>query len=222
MGDIFMDIYEVLREEYGDRDWWPARSPFEVMVGAVLTQNTNWQNVEKAIDNLRDAGLLEPVALIKATSERLQERIRPAGYYRQKSARVQRLARWVADSCPAPEVSVETLKDRPTDVLRRELLAINGIGPETADSILLYALDKPVFVVDAYTVRVFGRHGLIDPSMPYAEVQETFQYRLPEDIELYRDYHAQIVEVGKRCCSKSSPECSACPLKPLLGPGELR
>jgi endonuclease-3 related protein len=224
MSNDFTDIYRTLREAFGHQEWWPARTPFEVMVGAILTQNTNWNNVETAIENLREAGLLQPGALCNTQLEELQMLIRPAGYYRQKAARLLRLARWVKERCGPADCRLKALQTRPLDELRVELLQINGIGPETADSILLYALEKPVFVIDAYTVRIFGRHELIEPGVPYAELQEEFQHRLPEDVELYKDFHAQLVEVGKRFCSKTSPACSQCPLRPQLGPpvlGEL-
>ncbi len=217
MSAVFMQVYEKLRDEFGHQDWWPADGPFEVMVGAILTQNTNWNNVEKALDNLRDEGVLRPGIVADIDPERLQELIRPAGYYRQKSARLVRLARWVVKNSEEDGESLNEIADRPVEELREELLAINGIGPETADSILLYALNKLVFVVDTYTVRVFSRHELLDPSMPYREVQETIAYQLPDDLDVYRDYHAQLVEVGKRYCSKTSPSCSECPLRPLLG-----
>lgn len=221
MSNEFIEIYRTLREAFGHQQWWPARTPFEVMVGAVLTQNTNWKNVETAIVNLREAGLLRPGPLSAAEAEELQDLVRPSGYYRQKSARLLRLARWVETRCGPDDEELEALKQEPIYELRTELLRINGVGPETADSILLYALEKPVFVVDAYTVRVFGRHELIEPHLPYTEIQEEFHHRLAEDVELYQDYHAQLVELGKRFCKKSSPACSTCPLRPQLGPPVL-
>lgn len=217
MSDKFMDVYSTLREEFGHQQWWPADDPFEVMVGAILTQNTNWKNVEKALENMREENLLDSQTLSDSKTERIQEAIRPAGYYRQKSARLVRLAQWVIKEGSEHENVVDSLMDRPVDELRMELLAINGIGPETADSILLYALNKPVFVVDTYTMRVFSRHEMLEPRMSYREVQETFMYSLPDDLDLLRDYHAQLVEVGKRYCSKSNPSCEECPLRAVLG-----
>lgn len=217
MSNDFVEIYRTLRECFGYQDWWPARTAFEVMVGAILTQNTNWNNVEKAIENLRDADRLTADAIAGVDAEELQDLIRPAGYFRQKSARLIRLARWVEQNCDPADQGLTALKEWPQYELRRELLNINGIGPETADSILLYALDKLVFVIDTYTVRVFGRHELIEADLPYQELQEEFHYRLPDDLDLYRDFHAQIVELGKRNCTKRSPSCGSCPLRPLLG-----
>ena len=215
--DLFIDIYRTLRRSFGHQRWWPAQSPFEVMVGAILTQNTNWNNVETAIENLHEAGLLRPGALSEASPEKLQDLIRPSGYYRQKTARLLRLARWVEPRCGPDDVELVALKELSVFDLRPELLRINGIGPETADSILLYALEKPVFVIDAYTVRVFARHELIEPQLPYGEIQEEFHLQLPEDVELFQDFHAQLVEVGKRFCKKRSPDCAECPLLNLLG-----
>jgi len=219
MGDRtnLLEMYAALRQAFGHRNWWPAQSPFEVIVGAVLTQNTNWDNVEKAVDSLREAGLLSPSALSEAAPQRLHELIRPAGYYRQKAGRLQRLARWVGEHCIEADSELGALKWEPLDQLREELLALNGVGPETADSILLYALEKPVFVVDAYTVRILGRHELIEPDATYGDVQEHFVHRLPPDVELFKDFHAQLVEVGKRYCRKRRPRCAECPLRPLLG-----
>ncbi|MFW6456734.1 MAG: endonuclease III domain-containing protein [Planctomycetota bacterium] len=222
MSGELMEVYEALKNAFGYQDWWPAEGPFEVMVGAILTQNTNWNNVETALDNLREQGMLEPRSLAAVEAENLQEAIRPAGYYRQKTGRLIRLARWVLDNWDGTEESFRNIAQRPVDELRAELLGINGIGPETADSILLYALGKPVFVVDTYTIRIFSRHELLEPRMPYREVQETITYQLPDDLDLYRDYHAQLVELGKKHCSKTSPSCEECPLRPLLGEPTLQ
>lgn len=218
---LIFQIYVTLRQEFGQQNWWPAETPFEVMVGAVLTQNTNWQNAEEAIKNLRGANLLDPTALAKTDLEKIQELIKPAGYYRQKAARLKRLTDWVMKRFVPGDTEFGAIQWEPADVLREELLAINGIGPETADSILLYALEKPVFVIDAYTVRILGRHGLITGEAAYQEVQEEFQYRLPPDVEIYKDFHAQLVELGKRFCKKSSPKCEECPVRPLLGLPEI-
>ena len=161
MNPTLREVYRRLLDALGPQQWWPGETPFEVMVGAVLTQNTNWSNVEKAIQNLRDAGLLDPAAMAGTAPETLAELIRPSGYYRQKSGRLARMAAWLSDTAGG---KVERLRKMPADGLRRQLLALSGIGPETADSILLYALDKPVFVVDAYTFRVLTRHGLARSS----------------------------------------------------------
>ena len=210
---ILSSIYAALRAEFGPRNWWPADTPFEVMVGAVLTQNTNWGNVERAIGNLKRAGMLGPAALAAAGADELQALIRPAGYYRQKAARLKRLVEWLM-SAAGGEVS--GLRGRSTEELREQLLSLSGIGPETADSILLYALDRMTFVVDAYTKRALVRHQMVGPECSYYELQEFVCDGLPQDLELYRDYHAQFVELGKRLCRKK-PLCDRCPLLPLLG-----
>lgn len=210
---MLMDIYRALREAFGCRHWWPGDTPFEVMVGAVLTQRTNWRNVAKAIDALKAVGLMSPHAMAQVEVERLQSLIRPAGYYRQKAARLRRLVDWLIERASA---DVTALEEVATDDLREELLALRGIGPETADSILLYALDRAVFVVDTYTKRVVVRHGLLDAACSYYDLRDLFESNLPADVALYKDYHAQLVEVGKRHC-RSVPRCPACPLHPLLG-----
>jgi len=213
----FVAIYRALRRAFGHQHWWPAQTPFEVVVGAVLTQNTNWKNVEKAIENLRRRGLLNARRLSEAPPAEVQDCVTPAGYYRQKAARLVSVARWVREAGAADDNELGVLARWPCDLLRSELLRLSGIGPETADSILLYALGKPVFVVDAYTVRIMGRHGFVEPGSSYADVQEMFHERLPADVELYKDFHAQFVELGKRYCRKRAPKCPDCPLRDLLG-----
>ena len=210
---VLMDVYRALRAEFGDRNWWPAESPFEVMVGAVLTQRTNWGNVEKAIAALKADGALSAEALAGMDLERLQTLVRPAGYYRQKALRLRRLAAWLVERAGGDPAR---LADAPTDALREELLALRGIGPETADSMLLYAQERPTFVVDTYTKRVVVRHGLLDAGCGYVELKEFFEWNLPADVGLYKDYHAQLVEVGKRHC-RPRPRCARCPLHALLG-----
>jgi len=210
---LLMKIYHALHEAFGHRGWWPGETPFEVMVGAVLTQRTNWGNVEKAIANLKNAGLMTPEALAQTEPERMQALVRPAGYYRQKTARLLRLVTWLMDRSGG---DMDALAKVPTDEFRAELLALSGIGPETADSILLYAFGRPTFVVDAYTKRVMARHELIDITFTYEELKEFFESNLPAEVELYKDYHAQLVEVGKRYC-RTVPVCSACPLHAVLG-----
>ena len=208
-----MRIYESLLDAYGHQGWWPADTPFEVMVGAVLAQRTSWRNVRMAVDRLRAADLLSARALADAAPGRLQELIRPSGYYRQKAARLQLLVRWVLERADGDPASLAAV---PTDDLRAELLALRGIGPETADSMLLYALGRPTFVVDAYTMRLAVRHGLADPACGYYELKDLFESHLPRDLDLYKDYHAQLVELGKGCC-RPAPLCGQCPLHELLG-----
>ena len=203
-----MGIYRALLLEFGHRNWWPGETPFEVMVGAVLTQNTAWTNVEKAIANLKSEGLLCPERLLRAGKERVARLVRPSGYYNVKAERLMALVEWFRDRAGG---KAETLRETPTDALRGELLALKGVGPETADSILLYALERPVFVVDAYTRRAFSRHGAFSPNASYDEVQAFFEERLPRGVGLYNEYHALIVELGKTCC-RPRPRCDACPV----------
>lgn len=202
-------MYDALLAHYGPQHWWPGQTDFEVMVGAILTQNTNWTNVEKAIANLQSADLLCPLALHALTERRLAEYIRPAGYYNIKARRLKNLVRWLIDEFDG---SLEPLKNYPIDRLREELLSINGVGRETADSIILYALHKPTFVVDTYTYRIFVRHGCIDPESDYEQIKEFFQSHLPDDVKLYNEFHALVVQVGKNHC-KPRARCAECPLE---------
>lgn len=206
--DRLMGIYRALLAEFGRRNWWPGETPFEVMVGAVLTQNTAWTNVEKAIANLKGEGFLDPGRLGAARRERVARLIRPSGYYNLKAKRLKALVAWYLARADGQVVS---LRDAPTPALRAELLSVNGIGPETADSILLYALGRPVFVVDAYTRRAFSRHGAFDPSARYAQIQAFFEERLPCDTALYNEFHALIVALGKTYC-RPKPQCGPCPV----------
>ncbi len=200
-------IYHRLEAAYGDLNWWPADSPFEVAIGAILTQNTNWQNVEKAIANLRAAGALSLHTLAALDPEQLQQLIRPSGYFRQKSERLQLLCRHLL----AQHGSIETLLRQPLPAAREELLQLKGIGPETADSILLYAGEHPSFVVDAYTRRIFARLGLLSGTESYAQIRELFMHNLPNQSQLFNQYHALIVAHAKRHCLKH-PRCQDCPL----------
>ncbi len=208
-GCDLMQIYEALLNHYGPQDWWPGETDFEVMVGAVLTQNTNWKNVEKAIGNLKTAGLLSLSALHALPENQLAEYIRPAGYFNIKSRRLKNLIRWFEDEYAG---SLDALRDLSLERLREELLSINGIGRETADSIILYALHKPTFVVDTYTYRVLVRHGCIDTESDYEQIKEFFENRLPEDVHLFNEFHALIVQVGKNHCKRRA-QCANCPLE---------
>jgi endonuclease-3 related protein len=183
------------------------------MVGAVLTQRTNWRNVVKAVAALKAADMMSPRALADAVVDRVEVLVRPAGYYRQKAVRLKRLAAWLLEHGGG---DVGALARVPTDRLRQELLSLSGIGPETADSILLYALGRLTFVVDTYTKRVVVRHGLLDSTCTYDELKDLFEANLPADLDLYGDFHAQLVEVGKRYC-RPRPVCGPCPVHPLLG-----
>lgn len=212
--ELLTDLYSRLLEYFGPQQWWPGDSPFEVMVGAVLTQNTNWHNVEKAINNLKDAGVLSLEKMSDLPSGLLAEYIRPAGYYNIKAERLGNLFTFIRGSY---NDDIETLFQQPLEVLREELLQVKGIGPETADSILLYAGEKPIFVVDTYTHRVLVRHDIIDQEYGYREIQEMFMDNLDQDSGFFNEYHALLVQVGKTFCKKRKPNCEACPLKGING-----
>ncbi len=211
-GKDLLRIYRMLHKHFGPQHWWPAEGPFEVMVGAILTQNTNWANVEKAINNLKSAGALSPEAIHGMARRELAELIRPAGYFNVKA---ERLKSFVGFFISRYSGRVSRMKRTDTQTLREELLALKGIGPETADSILLYALSRPVFVIDAYTKRVLSRHGIMDHSAGYGSFQDLFHRCLPRDPELFNEYHALFVKVGKEFC-RPRPQCEGCPLSPLL------
>jgi len=206
-------IYRTLYRAYGPQHWWPGDTTFEVMVGAVLTQNTAWANVEKAIVNLRRERLLEPERLFRVPLRKLAALIRPSGFFNIKARRLKHLFAFITAHYSGSLVTM--FADDP-EILRHNLLAVNGIGPETADSILLYAGQRPFFVVDAYTKRVLSRHGIIALDADYHTVQELFMGNLPRDSRLFNEYHALIVRVGKEYCKKTNPRCSACPLKKFL------
>jgi len=215
MSGILSEVYERLFAALGPQHWWPGESPFEVMVGAVLVQNTAWKNVEKAIGNLREEGLLEPKALYELPPEALAELIRPAGYYRLKTRRLRNLLAMLVERYDG---SLDAMFAVDATTLREELLSVNGIGPETADSILLYAAGLPTFVVDTYTHRVLARHGWIDFETDYHAIQDHFQSSLPVDVALFNEYHALLVRVGHLYCRKR-PQCEECPLADLLPGG---
>ena len=208
-----LEIYDKLYAFYGPQHWWPGDSPFEVAVGAILTQNTNWSNVEKAIANLKAARVLSAHALHRVPAAELALLIRPSGYFNIKAGR---LKAFLAFILTAYRGSMKKMGKGDTASLRQELLNVHGIGPETADSILLYALDKPVFVIDAYTKRVMSRHGILDHGASYDEYQRMFHELLGNDIRLFNEYHALLVMVGKDYC-KPKPLCANCPLTPAIG-----
>ncbi len=210
------DVYQRLFDALGPQQWWPGETPFEVMVGAVLTQNTNWKNVEKAIRNLREADLLQPAALHDVPPEELEELLRPAGYFRVKARRLQSLLTFLMDRYGG---SLDAMFATDPATLREQLLTLNGIGPETADSILLYAGGMPVFVADAYTYRILARHGWIEPEADYHQIQDFLQSRLPTDPVVFNEFHALLVYVGKHYCRKRAAQCESCPLRELLPDG---
>ncbi len=204
-------IYALLFERFGKRHWWPADSPFEVIVGAVLTQNTAWTNVEKAIANLKAAGVLSTDRLHSLAVAEVARLIRPSGFYNQKAKRLKAVVEYLMDRYKG---SIDAMGEKNTAELRDELLSIKGIGRETADSILLYACCKPVFVVDSYTYRVLSRHGLADERMTYDSLQQIFMDNLEHDVMVFNEYHALIVELAKRHC-RTQPRCDDCPLSEL-------
>jgi endonuclease-3 related protein len=219
MASTLQEVYDRLLAAYGPQQWWPGDSPFEVLVGAVLVQNTSWKNVERAIRNLAAADLLTPRALYGVPQEELEELIRPAGYYRVKARRLRNLLAMVVERYDG---SLDVMFQTSLETLREELLSINGIGPETADSILLYAGNLPTFVIDTYTHRVLARHGWIGFEAGYDELKEHFESGLARDGALYNEYHALLVRVGHVHCRKQ-PRCDGCPLAELLpesGPRE--
>ena len=209
MNDRLLDIYRILFDHYGPREWWPAETPFEVVVGAILTQNTAWRNVEMAIANLKQSGPLVPEVLFRLPEETLAEAIRPSGYYRRKSKRLRNFLSMLSNQF---DCRLDALFELPTETLREELLAISGIGPETADSILLYAAGRPVFVIDTYTIRILSRHELLPEETCYVEAQEWVTDNLPEDVQLFNEFHALLVNVGKDFC-RPRPKCAGCPLE---------
>jgi len=202
-------MYEKLYASFGPQHWWPGETPFEIAVGAILTQNTNWGNVEKAIVNLKDADVLKPAALNDMSHERLAALIRPAGYFNIKAKRLKNFIGLLINEYHG---SMSGMKQEDFNSVRKSLLSVNGIGPETADSIILYALEKPVFVIDAYTKRVLSRHNILDHDASYEEFQSLFQSKLKEDISLFSEYHALFVRLAKENC-RTKPVCTGCPLE---------
>jgi len=205
------EIYTRLVDHFGPQHWWPGDTPFEIMLGAVLTQNTSWRNVSMVIETLRQDGLLSFEALEDLPLEVLAEKIRPSGYYNQKARRLKGLFAAIREDSG----SLEDFFNQDTYTLREKLLAVKGIGPETADSITLYAAGKPVFVVDAYTYRILLRHDLIAEDAGYEEIQELFLGKLPTEAQLFNEYHALLVRLAKEYCKKSNPLCDSCPLHGL-------
>ena len=209
MRRTLLGIYGKLYKKFGPQYWWPGDTPFEVIVGAILTQNTAWYNVEKAITNLQQKKLLSPKALSRSTDSKIAALIRPSGYYNIKTKRLRNFLTFLNSKFKG---NLSKLLNERTDLLREDLLRIKGIGPETADSILLYAANKPVFVIDTYTKRILSRHGIAPKDAKYEKLQNLFMSNLTSDVKLYNEYHALIVKVGKEFC-KPKPKCALCPLK---------
>lgn len=205
-----LQTHQTLSDHFGPLHWWPAETPFEVVIGAILTQNTAWSNVEKAINNLRQADALVLEQIASMPLKRLERLIKPAGFFRQKAIRLQGFATHLLEEWQA---SLADLCSGPLDDARARLLARPGIGPETADSILLYAAERPTFVVDAYTRRIFERLGILSGKEKYEEIRLMFMQNLVNDSMLFNEYHAQIVQLAKTCCRKRKPLCWSCPLE---------
>ncbi|RKZ18818.1 hypothetical protein DRQ17_02505 [bacterium] len=211
--DLILKFYQKLYRHFGPQHWWPGETPFEVMVGAILTQNTAWKNVERAIENLKKENALSPEEINKMNIEKLAQLIKPSGFYNLKAKRLKSfIERFMEDF----HGDIQEMKKLEKHTLREWLLSIPGIGRETADSIILYAIEKPIFVVDAYTRRILSRHGFIKGDEDYDEIQEIFHRNLPHDTGLFNEYHALIVRLGKEYCKKQNPLCETCPLKDYL------
>jgi endonuclease-3 related protein len=209
-----MQIYKKLYGAYGPRDWWPGETSFEVMVGAILTQNTSWRNVEKAIQKLKEKGVLNPKGIHRLRKSELAPLIKSSGYYRIKGDRLKSFVDFLFEEYNG---NIKRMGKERLGEVREKLLGVNGIGPETADSILLYGLKKPIFVVDAYTKRILSRHGVISEKASYDEVQKLFMEHLPLDEKLFNEYHALLVYLGKTMCKKI-PKCELCPIKSIKVP----
>ena len=207
------EYYRTLYESLGPQSWWPAKTPFEVIVGAILTQNTNWTNVERAIANLRRERLLSPRAMERASLAHLGLLIRSSGYFRQKAKKLKAFVRFLHDEYTG---SLRRMFRTPTAELREKLLGVHGIGPETADSILLYAGGKEIFVIDAYTKRILSRHGWVGEKATYEKMRTLVESHLARDVSRYNEFHALLVNVGKNWCRPREPRCRECPLGTFL------
>jgi endonuclease-3 related protein len=206
---MFKRIYDILYQGFGPQNWWPVTSKnkkFEIILGTILTQNTSWKNVEKAIANLKKADLIDPKKIAKASKRTIARLIKPSGYFNQKAERLKIISDFLLQN--------KNLEKQSIKVMREKLLAVKGIGPETADSIILYAFNKPSFVIDSYTKRIFSRIGLCDSDIDYHNLQKKFHDALPKKTILYNEYHALIVELAKSSCSKK-PVCDKCPVVKL-------
>ena len=203
-------LYSSLYGYYGAQNWWPAESELECILGTILTQNTTWKNVEKAINQLKQQGLISIERLNSISTDNLAQIIKSSGYYNQKAIKIKNFISFLNEHYSG---NLDEMLGEEVYTLREKLLSIKGIGPETADSIILYAAKKPAFVIDAYTYRILSRHGLVAEDSSYQEMQDLFMDSLPDDPQLFNDYHALIVKVGKEHCKKKSPVCNGCPLE---------
>lgn len=211
--EVLEEIYQRLYSFFGPQNWWPAESSLEVCVGAILTQNASWKNVEKAIYNLKEKGLLDPKRLYQIPREELAQLIRSCGFYNVKARRLKEFVKFLVERYQG---DLEKLLSQPLERAREELLSIKGLGKETVDSILLYAGNHPIFVVDAYTYRILNRHYLIPEETTYEEMQALFMENLPQDPKLFNEYHALLVACGKTFCKSKNPLCESCPLRDFL------
>ena len=211
-------VYRRLLDAYGPQSWWPAEGRFEVMVGAILTQSAAWSNVEKAIDRLKSGSKLSPAAIRETPVDELASLVYSSGYYNAKARKLKALAAYLGERFGD---DIDAMGSCDTQSLRAELLAVHGIGHETADDILLYALDKPIFVIDSYTRRLLGRLGVADEKEPYAQHQQLFMDELPADAEMFAEYHALIVTHAKVSCRKS-PVCEGCALLDICPTGQMQ
>jgi endonuclease-3 related protein len=209
---MYLDAYQLLYSHFGPQGWWPGETPLEIMVGAVLTQNTNWTNVTKAIDNLRQGGMLGYPQLLEMSLDLLAEYIQPSGYFNLKAKRLHNLLKMIENLYDG---NLDHFSNDDVVSARENLLNVKGVGPETADSILLYACVQPVFVIDTYTHRVFSRHNLVEEETDYHTMQTVFMDHLPEDVQLFNEFHALIVRVAKQFCKKTNQLCEQCPLQGL-------
>ncbi len=203
-----MDMFQLLLARFGPQEWWPGETALEMMIGAIFTQNTNWKNVEKVLKHLKDLHLLSLDGIRSLSTSELAERIRPVGYYNVKAKRLKNLIEFIVDRYDG---DLDGLLREETGVLREGLLSVKGIGPETADSILLYAARRAIFVIDTYTHRILSRHSMIDDQATYDELQAFFMDHLPDDPDLFNEFHALIVRTGKEYCRRK-PLCHECPL----------
>ncbi len=209
---MYLDAYQLLYSHFGPQGWWPGETPLEIMVGAVLTQNTNWTNVTKAIDNLRQGGMLGYPQLLEMSLDLLAEYIQPSGYFNLKAKRLHNLLKMIENLYDG---NLDHFSNDDVVSARENLLNVKGVGPETADSILLYACVQPIFVIDTYTHRVFSRHNLVEEETDYHTMQTVFMDHLPEDVQLFNEFHALIVRVAKQFCKKTNQLCEQCPLQGL-------
>ena len=219
MKNVLLTVYEQLFDDLGPQKWWPAESRFEVMVGAILTQNTSWSNVEKSVSKLKAAGVMSPVGIRITPLAQLAQLVYSSGYYNMKARKLKAFTNWLGEKF---NDDIEAMARQEVSVLRRELLNVYGIGEETADDILLYALDMPIFVIDTYTKRLATRLGLAQSDGKYSDYQAQFMNSLPQDVRLFNEYHALIVTHSHNICTKREPQCGRCPLLEVCPTGQSR